>query len=155
MLRVLENPLYYLDNFQGALNWISERYADLLSPEETRFVRQFTQLPLASRALFVRLVMRKGCLFRASKLNYEEIGDTRAAALPLLELKWVVLDPAISLDALFELLLKPEISQAFQLAAPLKTARKAKQLEALREEHAQEQDFSAWYQVSGDVLYRI
>ncbi|WP_300751289.1 VRR-NUC domain-containing protein [Janthinobacterium sp.] len=155
MLRVLENPLYYLDNFQGVLDWISERYADLLSPEETRFISRFALLPLPSRALFVRLVMRKGCLFRASKLNYEEIGDTRAAALPLLELKWVELDPAISLDALFELLLKPEISQAFQLAAPLKTARKAEQLEALREQHAQEQAFSAWYPASDDVLYRI
>lgn len=155
MLRVLENPLYYLDNFQGVLSWISERYADLLSPEETQFIEQFALLPLPSRALFVRLVMRKGCLFRASKLNYAEIGDTRAAALPLLELQWVELDPAISLDALFELLLKPEISQAFQLASPLKAARKSEQLEALREEHTQEQPFSTWYAASADVLYRI
>src|SRR5450830_1463540 len=155
MLRVLENPLYYLDNFQGVLNWISEHYADLLSPEETQFIEQFALLPLPSRALFVRLVMRKGCLFRASKLNYDEIGDTRAAALPLLELQWVEPDPAISLDTLFDLLLKPEISQAFNLLSPLKSARKAEQLEVLREEHTQEQAFSAWYPASDDVLYRI
>ena len=82
MLRVLENPLYYLDNFQDVLSWIGTRYADLLSIEETQFIADFGALPLPSRALFVRLVMRKGCLFRASKLNYPEIGDTRAAALP-------------------------------------------------------------------------
>ena len=35
MLRVLENPLYYLDNFQDVLSWIATRYADLLSVEET------------------------------------------------------------------------------------------------------------------------
>ena len=86
MLRVLENPLYYLDNFQDVLNWISARYADLLSLEETQFIAAFGALPQPSRALFVRLVMRKGCLFRASKLNYPEIGDTRAAALPLLDI---------------------------------------------------------------------
>lgn len=155
MLRVLENPLYYLENFQGVLNWISERYADLLSIEETQFIAQFAQLPQASRALFVRLVMRKGCLFRASKLNYAEIGDTRAAALPLLATGWVVADPAIDIATLFELLQKPELQQVFSFAGPLKTARKTEQLEALREQHAGEQPFSAWYPASKDVLYSI
>lgn len=155
MLRVLENPLYYLDNFQDVLSWISARYADLLSPEETRFIAAFGALPQPSRALFVRLVMRKGCLFRASKLNYPEIGDTRAAALPLLATGWVEADPSISLEELFELLLKAEIAQAFDLAAPLKAARKAEQLDALREQHAENRPFSAWHPASDDVLYRI
>jgi hypothetical protein len=155
MLRVLENPLYYLDNFQDVLSWISARYADLLSSEETRFIAAFGQLPQPSRALFVRLVMRKGCLFRASKLNYPEIGDTRSAALPLLALEWVQADPAICLDELFDLLLKAEIAQAFSLAAPLKAARKAEQLEALRELHTDEKPFSAWHPACGDELYRI
>ena len=155
MLRVLENPLYYLDNFQDVLSWIATRYADLLSVEETQFIAQFGALPLPSRALFVRLVMRKGCLFRASKLNYPEIGDTRAAALPLLATGWVVADPVISLEDLFDLLLKAEIAQAFDLAAPLRAARKAEQLEALHEQHADDQAFSAWYPACTDVLYRI
>ncbi|MGK5079073.1 VRR-NUC domain-containing protein [Janthinobacterium sp. HLX7-2] len=155
MLKILENPLYYLDNFQGVLSWINARYADLLSVEETQFITEFGQLPQPSRALFVRLVMRKGCLFRASKLNYPEIGDTRAAALPLLASGWVVADPAISLAELFDLLLKAEISQAFSLTAPLKAARKAEQLDALREQHAHDQAFSDWYPASADVLYRI
>lgn len=155
MLKVLENPLYYLDNFQDMLNWISARYADLLSLEETRFIADFGALPQPSRALFVRLVMRKGCLFRASKLNYPEIGDTRAAALPLLATGWVEADPAISLAELFELLLKAEIAQAFGLAAPLKAARKAEQLDALREQHGDEKTFSAWHPASNDVLYHI
>ena len=155
MLRVLENPLYYLDNFQDVLSWISARYADLLSAEETRFIADFGTLPQPSRALFVRLVMRKGCLFRASKLNYPEIGDTRAAALPLLATGWVEADPVIALDELFEQLLKAEIAQAFGLAPPLKAARKAEQLDALREQHGENKPFSAWHPASGDVLYRI
>ena len=155
MLRVLENPLYYLDNFQDVLNWIAARYADLLSAEETRFIAGFGALPQPSRALFVRLVMRKGCLFRASKLNYPEIGDTRAAALPLLATGWVEADPAISLAELFELLLKGEIVQAFGLVAPLKAARKTEQLDALRELHADDQPLTAWFPACTDVLYRI
>ncbi|MCC7703777.1 VRR-NUC domain-containing protein [Janthinobacterium sp. GW460P] len=155
MLRVLENPLYYLDNFQDVLHWISARYADLLSPEESRFITAFGALPQPSRALFVRLVMRKGCLFRASKLNYPEIGDTRAAALPLLATGWVEADPVIALDELFDLLLKVEIAQAFDLAPSLKAARKAEQLDALRELHAENKPFSAWHPACTDVLYRI
>jgi len=85
--------------------------------------------------------MRKGCLFRASKLNYPEIGDTRAAAQPLLATGWVEADPVIALDELFEQLLKGEIAQAFHLTAPLKAARKAEQLEALREQHAETNRF--------------
>ena len=155
MLRVLENPLYYLDNFQGVLGWIAERYADLLSFDEMQFIDQFAQLPQASRALFVRFVMRKGCLFRASKLNYAEIGDTRAAALPLLATGWVVADPAIDIDTVFELLLKPELQQVFGLSGPLKAARKADQLAALRDQYPGERAFSAWYPAANDVLYSI
>jgi hypothetical protein len=136
------------------LSWISARYADLLSAEETRFIADFGTLPQPSRALFVRLVMRKGCLFRASKLNYPEIGDTRAAALPCWpRAGWRPI--RIALDELFEQLLKAEIAQAFGLAPPLKAARKAEQLDALREQYGENKPFSAWHPASGDVLYRI
>jgi len=82
MIRVLENEFYYLDNFQRVLDWIGERYADLLIGEEHAFIATFPRLSQPARALFVRMVMRKGTLFRASKLNYAEIGCPRAAAVP-------------------------------------------------------------------------
>lgn len=155
MSRILDNPLYYLENFQGVLHWISTRYGDLLSEEEQQFIGHFDTLPQASRALFVRLVMRKGCLFRASKLQYAEIGDPCAAAQPLLDAGWVQRDPVITIDELFELLLKAEVAQAFAQGAALKAARKADQLAALREQHSEPRCFSAWHRASSDVLYRI
>ena len=75
-------PFYYLKNFELVLATILGRYADLLLENELKFIGEFTRAPLNSRALLVRLVMRRGDLFRASKVVYAEIGDTRAAAAP-------------------------------------------------------------------------
>lgn len=155
MIRVLENEFYYLDNFQRVLDWIGERYRDLLVDEELAFLSAFPALPRHARALFVRMVMRKGNLFRASKLSYAEIGCPVEAARPLLETGWVEADPVLSLDELFELLSKPEIAAAFGPQLAQKNARKAEQLEALRAACADSRPFSSWYQDSGDVALRI
>src|SRR5580698_337211 len=66
--------LYYLLNFERALAWLAERYADVLGPDERSFLTEFSRLPQASRALLVRMLMRKGTLFKASRLIYDEIG---------------------------------------------------------------------------------
>ena len=151
----LDNPLYYLENFHQELSWIGERYDDLLNADERAFLQAFPTLPQAARALFVRMVMRKGTLFRASKLNYEEIGDTHAAARALAGLGLIEDDPLLTLDELFELLQKGEIVQAFQLTPPEKALRKADQLEALRSRHAGARRFSAWCGPELDNTYRI
>ena len=155
MPTVLENPLYYLDNFHRVLEWIGERYSDLLTPEEHAFIGQFAPLPQASRALFVRMVMRQGCLFRSSKLVYAEIGDPRAAAEPLLALGWLENDPLLSLDQLFDLLQKPEIGAVFKLSVQDKAARKAQQLETLRPRFPDPLRFSAWFGGGAEPLYQI
>lgn len=155
MRKVLENQFYYLDNFHRVLEWIVERYADLLTDEERAFIGMFFSLPQSSRALFVRMVMRKGTLFRASKLNYAEIGCTVEAARHLLPTGWISIDPVVSLDELFELLLKPEICAVFRLPPHEKGARKAELLAALRTDFADPRAFSDWYRDSGDKVYRI
>ena len=155
MNRVLENAFYYLDNFQSVLDWIGERYRDLLTDEEQAFIAAFPALPQPARALFVRMVMRKGELFRASKMNYVEIGCPVEAAGHLLPTGWIERDPVLSLDELFELLAKPEIAAAFGPHLHQKTARKAEQLEALREAFADPRAFSSWYAGCTDVALRI
>lgn len=155
MIKVLENPFYYLDNFHLVLDWIGERYDDLLTADERAFIHGFPALPQTARALFVRMVMRKGELFRASKLSYAEIGNSMAAAAPLADQGWITADPVLTLDQLFELLQKPEIGRLFQLSPQEKTLRKAEQLEALRPRHDGAHRFSAWYPDAGDQVYRI
>jgi hypothetical protein len=155
MRKVLENEFYYLDNFHRVLDWIAERYDDLLIDDERDFICRFATLPQSARALLVRMVMRKGTLFRASKLNYAEIGCPVEAARHLLPTGWVATDPVVSLDELFELLLKPELANVFRLSLHEKGARKADQLEALRTEFGDARAFSHWYRESTDIVFSI
>ncbi len=153
MIRTLDNPFYYLDNFHRVTAWIAERYGDLLDAGEHTFIASFNALPQPSRALLVRMVMRKGELFRASKLRYEEIGCARQAAQPLVELGWVDNRPLLTLEQVFSLLTKSEIAEAFRHALP-KTARKAEQLDALRDAFPEARSFDAWH-AADDSVYRI
>jgi len=152
-----DNPYYYLDNFHRVLEWIGERYGDLLDAQERRFIERFPLLPQTARALFVRMVMRKGCLFRASKLAYAEIGDTRGAALALLAEGCIAGDPPLTLAQLFELLQKTEIATVFGLSPAEKALRKAQQFEALASRHADvlPQPFSRWCPGAGDEVYHV
>lgn len=63
----LDDPFYYLNNFMQVIDWLEHRYADVLSDEEQCFIRDFKGLPRESRALLVRMIMRKGIHFRAGK----------------------------------------------------------------------------------------
>ena len=107
MLSTAPSP-YYLSNFERALAWIAERYDDLLDMGERDFLHDFAGLPLQSRALLVRMLMRQGPLFRASRLVYEEIGCPLAAAAPLAALGWVDTDAPVTIDELFSLATRPQ-----------------------------------------------
>ncbi|WP_274293922.1 VRR-NUC domain-containing protein [Pseudomonas putida] len=116
----VDDPFYYLHNFEQVLQWIALRYADLLDDSERAFIAQFPEQPRNSRALLVRMVMRKGELFRPSKLAYTEIGPPLPALQPLLERGWVTDDGPLSLEQLFQVLRKEEIASGFapQLTRP-------------------------------------
>ncbi|MCC8395283.1 VRR-NUC domain-containing protein [Paraburkholderia sp. MMS20-SJTR3] len=104
---------YYLVNFERALAWLAARYDDLLDTDEHAFVRTFAALPQASRALLVRMLMRDGTLFRASRLVYEEIGCPVLAAQPLAAHGWIDLAPLLSLDELFALSTRAQLLEIF------------------------------------------
>jgi len=130
----VDDPFYYLYNFQQVLNWIGQRYADLLDENEQTFIERFAEQPRASQALLVRMVMRKGELFRPSKLIYAEIGAPLAALQPLLEHGWVTDDSPLSLEQLFQVLRKDEIASGFSAHLIRPRAAKAElftQLQAL------------------------
>ncbi len=155
MRKVLENPLYYLDNFHQVVDWISTKYQDILTEEEMVFLQQFHALPQASRALFVRMVMRKGHFFRCSKLTYPEIGSASDAVKALCELGWVTLNPHIDIDQLFDLFTKSEIHTALQLSSVEKKLLKAEQLALLRTTYAETKPFLEWCSAASDAVYQI
>ncbi|WP_394779515.1 VRR-NUC domain-containing protein [Undibacterium sp.] len=156
MIPVLENPFYYLENFNMVLEWISTRYDDLLVDEERDFIHRFATLPQPSQALLVRMVMRKGELFRASKLNYAEIGAAAEAATLLVEQGWVDDEPLVYLEHLFALLKKDEIAAGLDLPAALASARKADQLQALRLQYGDEvRSLRGWHAECDDFIYHL
>ena len=113
MAKQLDNPFYYLDNFEFVLNWVEQRYADILNGVEARFIQQYRGLPRPSRALLARMVMRRGVLFRHSRLHYPEIGPIAPALAPLVAAGWVDDAPLLGLRQLFDLFTKPELLRAF------------------------------------------
>jgi hypothetical protein len=150
------DPLYYLRNFERALQWLAQRYGDLLGDAERAFVHGFASLPEASRALLVRMLMRKGVLFRASRLSYVEIGGAEAAAAPLVEAGWLEADVPVSVDELFALCTRAELLTCFsaQLAG-LKAARKDAWLEPLRAQCGDARPYSGWHTQAADQVLHV
>ena len=149
-------PFYYLENFQTALAWLRQRYDVLLNDEERAFMRAFEALPQASSALLVRMIMRKGGLFRTGKLEYAEIGCPRAAAAPLIELGWLDDQPLLGLAEVFGLLRKSEIAAAFRLSARSRAMPKDELLATLATTFVERRTFAAWCpDAAGEVVFRV
>jgi VRR-NUC domain/Fanconi anemia-associated nuclease SAP domain len=153
--RTLPDPFYYLGNFQSVIDCLDGRYRRLLSSEEQQFILRFRELPRASRALLVRMVMRQGIFFRRSRLEYAEIGDTSAAAAPLLELGWVGETTAPAVDDLQHLLTKTELLQYFSLSSTHQRFKKDDLIAILRVQHPKPRPFSAWCKPSTDCIYEL
>lgn len=145
---------YYLHNFQRALEVVADRYADLLDDQENRFLTEFARLPLPSQALFVRMGMRRGPWFRASRLQYEEIPDLSSAAAPLVALGWLDDLAPMTLDELFSLCTLPELRRVFTAPATA-GLRKMEWLDALRPDHEHARTYSQWCADAGEPTWRF
>lgn len=128
-------PDYYLRNFCYLLEQVVGQYADLLLPEELEFCQRFQGLGADSQKLLVRLLTRKGDLFRANRLRYSEIVGIAAAAEELAAAGLVEIDPTLPVQALLPLFSKAEWLEYLPLLghaaiAPLLTQRKRAELDA-------------------------
>jgi VRR-NUC domain/Fanconi anemia-associated nuclease SAP domain len=154
---------YYLLNFERALAWLAARYDDLLDAHEHAFLRAFAALPQASRALLVRMLMRKGTLFRASRLVYDEIGCPLQAAAPMAALGWIDAEPHLTLDDLFALTTRPQLLDMFADAIAsipgAKALRKPDLLETLRpfypDDNERQRPLSAWHTQTTDCVLHV
>ena len=72
-------PRYYLGNFQRLCDTVAGQYADLLEGPEQAFLTRFAGVGEEARCLYVRLVSRRGPLFRSEALNYPELGELAPA----------------------------------------------------------------------------
>jgi len=76
-------PGYHLENFLSLIRFVREHYTDLLDSRERAYADQFEQLSPQAQSLYVRMILRKGPLFRSDKLRYDDIDDVDAAAAEL------------------------------------------------------------------------
>jgi hypothetical protein len=155
MKSAFDNPYYYLKNFDTVLAWVHERSFDLLNQSEINFIESFSTLTTESKALFVRMIMRKGSLFRASKLNYEEIGSPQEAVKCLIDLGWIENDPLINLEQLFALLTKKEVVHVFELSRDQAVVKKTELLDVIQAAAQEPRRFSSWYSASNDTVYKV
>jgi hypothetical protein len=159
---------YYLLNFERALAWLAARYDDLLDAEEQAFLEVFAQLPQPSRALLVRMLMRKGMLFRASRLVYDEIGCPLQAAMPMALHRWIDTEPPLSLDDLFALSTRAQLLEIFADTLAripgAKALRKPELLETLRafyetgsgdEDACSSRPLCAWHGTTTDRVLHV
>ncbi|SHK19520.1 VRR-NUC domain-containing protein [Halomonas caseinilytica] len=155
----LDAPRYYLSNFQFVLDWVAARHDDLLDDAERGFLATFPRLPVASRALLVRMVMRRGEVFRHSRLEYAEIGALEPALSPLLEAGFVEDDPECDVGELFRQLRLPELRQALAgeiAAAGLSRSQgKAVLREALEPHLTRSRPLTEWWPEAPDRLVRL
>ncbi len=102
---------YYLANFSAVTHRVAEVYADLLSPQELQYYREFHRLQQPAQYLYVRMLMRKGSLFRASKLRYAEIPSRADASRELQDKGFIAIDPALPVSDWLPLFNKSESLQ--------------------------------------------
>jgi len=154
MANDISDPFYYLNNFLRVLSWVLERYGDFLCESEKQLTADFVQLPTPSKALLVRMVMRKGQVFRSSKLKYVEIGDTPTAARELVCKNFVDQSPAVDVAQLFGLFTKEELLTIFPDSRQ-RSGRKSDWLEQLKLEHNEMKPLPEWSAQIEDTLYKL
>lgn len=150
-----QRRFYYLLNFETALEWLAARYDDLWSDDERAFLLAFPRLPLASRSLLVRMLMRTGSLFRASKLDYDEIGCPLEAAAPLAALGWVDANPLLSLDEIFSLHTKAELAVIIPGLSRMRGVCKSEWLALLHCCDHPARSYAHWHRAAQDRALRV
>lgn len=152
-----EHRYYYLHNFQQALDWLGARYADVFCPREQAFLRVFPTLPRPSRALLVRLLLRRRTVYQARRLAYEEIGPIALAAEPLLALGWLRPDPVLPWADWAALHTKAELARRYPQAGLRASLRKAELLAGLEAAlgEPRERPCSAWGAQPDEAIWSV
>ncbi|MBN1351391.1 VRR-NUC domain-containing protein [candidate division KSB1 bacterium] len=137
---------YYRDNFLVVLEYVIASYSDILLDEEIAFYDRFIKFSLPAQRLYVRLISRKGPLFRADKLQYQEIPDLPGAASELSAAGFLAINPQITVRELTGILTKPELLNRYgDQLAHIKNNPKSEQVACLESNFgAEPQEVSAF-----------
>ncbi len=103
---------YYLDNFELVLETVAERDGDLLEANELEFLEGFRSLSEGARRLYVRLLSRKGPIFRRDRLAYAEVPSIDDAIDELGAAGFADAADDAATDELLGLLLRADLAEA-------------------------------------------
>lgn len=100
---------YHIENFSTLLTAVARQYSDLLSESEITLHRRFAECSYEAKSLYVRLLTRKGPLFRIDKIQYQDIKAPRDALAELQLLNLVRENPPAETEELCHLFTKAEL----------------------------------------------
>ena len=123
---------YYLDNFEIVLATVAERDGDLLEAQELEFLEAFGSLSQGARRLYVRLLSRKGPIFRRDRLAYREVPSIDAAVEELAAAGFADRAEAAAAGELLGLLLRAELAAAAAELLPERPPPQARRDQLLR-----------------------
>ncbi len=148
----LPDALYYLRNFRQAIQWVLDRNEDLLSAPERAFAAELNALPISAQALLARLSMRRGVLFRRSKIHYAEIESLPEAFNALVDIGWLDSRPPLTLQDLFRLCTREELARRF--GDRVGRMNKSDAYEALIEVYGDDRPFEEWLNTD-EPVYQV
>lgn len=135
---------YYLDNFQRLCDTVEDQYGDLLNADELNFLQLFADAPREARCLYVRLVGRRGPLFRREQLAYPELVDLDAALEQALALGLLYREESPPPEILQGLLRKAELQAIYGDLIEFPTARKADLVDAINTQLTEAEWLQLW-----------
>jgi len=106
---------YYLKNFDALVQFVARTYDEILTPDELNWAHTVQTLPNPARQLYVRLLSRKGVVFRIGKLKYPEIPDLLAAAQRLEKASLAHLNVPTELTEVLAVVTRPELMRLPEL----------------------------------------
>jgi hypothetical protein len=120
------HPLYYQDNFEQLCATVWEQYEDLLEQREREFYDRYQSLDTSARCLYIRLISRRGPLFRSEQLSYPELGDLETVIPQLVAIGLLQRVESPEPELLLPILRKDELLQIYSAQLDgRKTQRKA------------------------------
>ena len=66
---------YYHDHFTEMLRFVTETYGAVLTERHNEFIATFNALSKDAQCLLIRMINRRGKVFRHAAFRYHEIGD--------------------------------------------------------------------------------
>lgn len=132
-------PEYYANNVRQVLVQVAGLYGDIVPRGVAQFLAQHANLSERAQRLYARLIMRKGPVFRLSKLSYAEVDDLTLAIAELTAAELLQCNPDSAADTLLGLANYAELKAWFPNLGVVRQAPRAQWLGQLLSRYSDQQ----------------